>query len=58
MTAIDDLPRDPNAAPLFDANGEPWAQPDPEVLQRIFDRDRTEALWRAWLSGLGWLLEE
>ena len=57
MSAIDDLPRDPNAAPIFDANGEPWAPPDPEELQRIFDEDQREALWHMWQRWLDWLLE-
>ena len=53
----DDLPRDPNAAPIFDANGEPWAPPDPEAMQRIVDEDRAEALWHMWQRWLDWLLE-
>ena len=46
------IPRDPNAAPIFDANGEPWAPPDPSELDRLFAADRTEAMRRL-VQGLG-----
>ena len=52
---MSDLPRDPNAAPIFDANGEPWAPPDPSALDRLFAADRTEALERAITRAAGLL---
>ena len=47
MSEMDDLPRDPNAAPIFDANGEPWAPPDPEECQKIIQSDMDAMLVRA-----------
>jgi hypothetical protein len=43
-----EIPPDPNAVPIFDANGEPWAPPDPEVLADILQRDGA----LAWLRSL------
>ena len=44
MSNIDDLLRDPNAAPIFDASGEPWTPPDPATLARILQADQDRML--------------
>ena len=50
MSEIDDLPRDPNAVPIYDANGDPWAPPDPEELQRILISDELWSFARMYRS--------
>lgn len=40
---IDQVRRDPNAVPIYDAHGNLWAPPDPEALRLLMEQDMAEA---------------